>query len=228
MKKKHKIVALIPLRGGSKRVPYKNIKKFGGRPLAYWVASSAIRSKYIDDVHISTEDEKIKKIMLAQGLNIKIVHRPNELAEDSTPEELVHLHFMEQVPFDILVIIHATNPLTTADDLDLAIEKFQKEGYDSMVTGTRHKRFYWTPDGMPLNYDPLRRPRTQDFHGTITENGAFYITRPETLKKYRNFLGGRIGIYEMRSHQSIDIDDPQDWKKAEQLFKRMKNKRHEI
>ncbi len=215
-----KIVALIPLRGGSKRIPYKNIKSLAGKPLAYWVISEALKSEKIGGVYVSTEDKKIRRVIQKLGLNVTIIDRPVELAADTTPEELVHLHFLDQVPFDILVILHATNPLTQARDLDRAIEQFEEKGFDSMITGTSHKHFYWTHEGKPLNYDPQKRPRTQDFKGTITENGAFYITRPSTLKRYKNFLGGKTGVYEMRPEQDIDIDNPSDWNEAKKRFKK--------
>ncbi len=217
-----KVIALIPLRGGSKRIPRKNIKMFSGKPLAYWVASEAAQSKYIDAIHVSTEDAEIKDVVENMGIDISVTTRPHELAQDMTSEEHVHLHFMEQVPFDILVVLHATNPLTTTKDIDNALELLEKHQHDALLTGTRHKRFYWTPEGKPLNYNPLKRPRTQDFEGTITENGAFYITRNTTLEKYKNFLGGTIGIYEMSPEQAIDIDHQSDWDEAERIFKKKK------
>ena len=193
-----------------------------GKPLAHWVLKEAEQSSYIDEVYVSTEDEKIKQAIQEHNPEVRIIHRPQELAQDTTPEELVHLHVMEQISFDILAIVHATNPLTTAKDLDLAIETLEKGRYHSLVTGTRHKRFYWTSEGKPLNYDPLKRPRTQDFEGTITENGAFYLTRPEILRKHKNFLGGKIGIYEMRPEQALDIDTLSDWEEAEKIFREIK------
>ncbi|HEY4499163.1 MAG TPA: acylneuraminate cytidylyltransferase, partial [Candidatus Paceibacterota bacterium] len=87
-------------------------------------------------------------------------------------------------------------------------------------------KLYWTTEGKPLNYNPLERPRSQEWKGTITENGAFYITRPSTLKKFKNFLGGKIGIYEMDAETSIDIDEPSDWEEAEKLM-RKEQKKHE-
>lgn len=221
-----KVIAVIPARGGSKRLPGKNIKPMLGKPLLYWVAKEATSSKYIDEVYVSTEDKKIKGVALSFNIGLKIIDRPLELAEDKTSEELVHLHAMEKVPFDILVILHATNPLTTSEDLDQALEKMTNGKYDSMITGTLHRRFYWTRDGKPLNYNPLKRPRMQDWEGTVTENGAFYITTPKILKKYGNFLAGKIGVYEMTPEKSVDIDDENDWLEAEKLLKKYKG--HEI
>ena len=97
-----------------------------------------------------------------------------------------------------------------------------KNNHDSMVTGVLFKKFHWTRDGKPLNYNPLKRPMRQQWEGTVTENGAFYITKRETLKKYGNFLGGNIGVFEMRREQAIDIDEPSDWEEAEILFRQFR------
>jgi len=217
-KMKKKIVALIPLRGESKSIPYKNIKEIAGKPLAYWTCSAAINSKNIDEVYVSTEDEKIKKTIQSMNLGIKIIDRPKEFAKDTSSTESVMIHFMKKVDFDILVSIQATSPLTTSEDIDMAIEQFEKKGNDSLLTGVLIKKFFWTKDGTPLNYDYLKRPRRQDFEGVINENGAFYITKKEVLQKYRNRLGGKIGIYEMSADKIIDIDEPSDWEGAEKLL----------
>ncbi|MDO8591170.1 MAG: acylneuraminate cytidylyltransferase family protein, partial [bacterium] len=188
-----KIVALIPLRGGSKGIPYKNIKPLAGKPLAFWACKAATESKYIDEVYVSTEDKKIKETVLSFGLGVKIVDRPKELAEDTSSTESVMLHFAEQVPFDMLVTIQATSPFTETLDFDTAIEQFAEKKYDSLLTGVLYKKFYWTKNGKPLNYDYRKRPRRQEFPGVINENGAFYITKREILEKEKNRLGGKIG-----------------------------------
>lgn len=222
---KLKIVALIPLRGGSKSIPYKNIKEIASKPLAYWVCNAAKNSKYIDEVYVSTEDIKIKKVVLDLGLGVKIIDRPVEFARDTSSTESVMLHFMEQASFELLVTIQATTPFTTSDDLDRAIEQFVNEGYDSMLTGVSYKKFYWTKDGKPLNYDYLKRPRRQDWGGTITENGAFYITKRTILENVKNRLGGKIGVYEMLEDKAIDIDEPADWGEAAKILLRKNNEK---
>jgi CMP-N-acetylneuraminic acid synthetase len=213
-----KISVLIPARGGSKSIPYKNIKDIAGKPLIYWTCFAAKNSKYIDEVYVSTEDEKIKKTVPGFDMGIRVIDRPDEFAQDTSSTESVMLHFMENVGFDLLVTIQATTPFTTSEDLDTAIEKFIKEGYDSMLTGVSFRKFYWTKDGKPLNYDYLKRPRRQDWDGTITENGAFYITKREILDKYKNRLGGKIGVYEMSEDKAIDIDEPSDWESASEIL----------
>ncbi len=224
MYKGEKIAALVPLRGGSKSIPYKNIKPIAGKPLCYWTLAAATGSKYIDETWVSTEDPKIKAAVETLGLNVKVIDRPKELAGDKSSTESVMLDFMDKVPFDILVTVQATSPTTDTSDLDTAIEQFFREGDDSLLTGTLQKKFFWTPDGKPLNYDYMKRPRRQEFPGVVHENGAFYLTKRETLLKNKNRLGGKIGIFLLPESKAVDIDEPADWPEAENKLLELKKK----
>ncbi|HVM73382.1 MAG TPA: acylneuraminate cytidylyltransferase family protein [Candidatus Paceibacterota bacterium] len=216
---KKKVVALVPLRGGSKSIPYKNIKEIGGMPLAYWVLKAATDSPSISEVYVSTEDPKIKEVVESLGLGVKVIKRPEELAQDLTTTDAVMMHFMQEVPdFDILFTIQATSPLTTEAELEAALDHFLKNDHDSMLTGVRTKRFFWTDDGVAHNYDYKNRPMRQQFKGTIMENGAFYITKKETLEREKNRLGGSIGVYEMPPHFAVELDEPEDWVEVEKLL----------
>ncbi|MBU6390096.1 acylneuraminate cytidylyltransferase, partial [Patescibacteria group bacterium] len=108
-----------------------------------------------------------------------------------------------------------TSPATESEDLDKAIEQFFAKRDDSLLTGVLHKQFFWTPDGKPLNYDYMKRPRRQEFPGVVHENGAFYLTKKEILIKNRNRLGGKIGIFLLPESKAVDIDEPADWAVAE-------------
>jgi N-acylneuraminate cytidylyltransferase len=187
------------------------------------VLKAATDSKHIDEVWVSTEDPKIKKVVLNLGLGIKVLDRPKELAEDSSSTESVMLHFAKAVPFDILVTLQATSPITTGENIDQALEEFSEKGFDSLLTGVLSKSFIWTPEGKPLNYDPMRRPRRQDWTGSIVENGAFYITKRKTLEETSCRLGGKIGIYKMPKDSAIEIDEPKDFNVIAKLLKRRKN-----
>jgi len=87
-----------------------------------------------------------------------------------------------------------------------------------MLSAVRTKRFFWHDDATPINYDPLRRPRRQDFHGTLMENGAFYVTRRDILQRYQCRLGGKVGIYEMDESTAVEIDELEDWVRVERLL----------
>jgi N-acylneuraminate cytidylyltransferase len=121
------------------------------------------------------------------------------------------LHLMGLKEFDILFTVQVTSPLTRPEDFISAYEVFVDGNFDSLFTGVETKRFYWTKQGVPLNYDYMNRPRRQDFEGSVLENGAFFITKREILETIRNRLGGKIGIYIMSEYNAIEIDEHNDW-----------------
>jgi CMP-N-acetylneuraminic acid synthetase len=213
-----KTVALVPLRAGSKGIPKKNIKTIAGKPLAAWVLEAATQCPTIDTVYVSTESEEIAKVVSELALNITVIKRPSELATDEASTEAVMLHFMEQIEFDILITIQATSPLLKPENLREALNKFQENEFDSMLSAVRSKRFFWNEDGTPINYNPIKRPRRQEFKGSLMENGAFYITRRKILDEQYCRLGGKIGVYEMDSTQELEIDEPSDWEVIERLL----------
>lgn len=218
----NKTVALIPLRGGSKSIPEKNIKILHGKPLAQWVIEAAIKSKFIDEVYISTDSLIIKQTLANLNLGVLFIDRPPEFATDVSSTESVMLHFAECVEFDTLITIQATSPLLTNNDLDSAFKQFQICDYDSMLSAVKSFRFYWDYNFRPLNYDPYERPRRQDFKGSYVENGAFYITKKEVLINLKCRLGGKIGVFEMDKNSFIEIDEPSDWAIIEEKLKGLK------
>jgi CMP-N-acetylneuraminic acid synthetase len=218
IRKFSKTIALIPLRGGSKSIPNKNIKILFEKPLAYWVLLASKNSLLIDDIYVSTDSEEIANTVTAMNLGVNIIFRPLEYATDEASTESVMLHFMSKIDFDVLVTIQATSPLLTGINIDDAITQFQLLKFDSMLSAVRAKRFFWSDDGKAINYDPLHRPRRQDFLGTLMENGAFYLTKREILERFQCRLGGNIGIYEMNASTAVEIDEPEDWDFVERLL----------
>ena len=213
------IVALIPLRGGSKSIPQKNIKKIAGKPLFAWVLEAAVNAKLIDEVYVSTDSKDIKTAVKNTGLAVTVIDRPFKFATDEATTESVIKHFMNHISFDKIVTIQATSPLLTCEHLDHALEFFEGDKLDSMVSTVRVKRFFWSEEGVPLNYDPMRRPRRQDFSGVMMENGAFYVTKRSILETSGCRLGGNIGVFEMPEQTLVEIDEPSDWEIVEQLLR---------
>lgn len=216
------IVALVPLRGGSKSIPDKNIRVIAGKPLCAWVLETACASGVFSKVVVSTDSEKIAEVVNNLIIPVEIIQRPLEFATDEASTESVMLHAATVLDFEVLVTIQATSPLVTPDDFIGALKKFRDGGFDSMLTAVRSKRFFWHDDGTPLNYQPASRPRRQDFSGTLMENGAFYITKRSILNKYACRLGGKIGIYEMPPESAIELDEPSDWPLVGQILKKQK------
>ena len=226
MEQKPRIVALIPLRGGSKSIPDKNIKEMAGMPLCFYALKAATEAKLVNDVYVSTDSGKISTIVSGFKMPLKILKREECLATDESSTEAVILDFMKKIDFDILLTAQATSPLMASSDINFAISYFLEGNYDSLLTGVRIKRFFWL-NGQPLNYNPKKRPRRQDFEGCLMENGAFYITKREVLEKEKCRLGGKIGIYEMPAKTANELDELSDWKVVEDLLiaEKLKNKK---
>lgn len=180
---------------------------------------AAVNSNKIDEVYVSTESPEIIELIRDLSLGINLVKRPDQYATDDASTESVIIDFMTNIEFDRLVTIQATSPLLLSNDLDSALDDFEIQNCDSMLSVVRTKRFFWNEDGTPINYDVHNRPRSQEFKGTLMENGAFYITTRETLLQYNNRLGGKIGLFEMAEETSIEIDEPLDWDIVKQLLK---------
>lgn len=213
-----RLVALIPLRGGSKSIPDKNVRPIAGKPLCAWVLEAATASGLFDKVIVSTDSQRIAEVVDGLELGVEILDRPPSLATDTASTESVMLHLADQVDFDVLVTIQATSPLLTAKDLQDAMSLFESEKSDSLLSAVRVKRFFWNDDGTPANYDPANRPRRQDFAGTLMENGAFYITRRHVLEDAGCRLGGQVAVYEMSPESAVEIDEPEDWPVVERLL----------
>lgn len=217
-------IAFIPLRGGSKSIPLKNIKPLGGKPLAVWTIEAAANCAEIDRVFVATDNTEIGTIV--RGLDhpkVEVVGRSPETATDTASTESAMIEFAEQQEFERIVLIQATSPLLTSADLTSAFVELARSSADSLLSVVPQKRFHWTrlPDGTgrPLNYDPLRRPRRQDFEAYYVENGAFYITRRVDLLQTRCRLSGKIAIQPMAEETYFEIDEPSDWTIAETMLR---------
>ena len=227
LSKYKKFVVFIPVRGGSKSIPLKNIKDFCGKPLVYWTAKAADDCPQIDAVYIATDSEKISETVKKFGLvKVEVIGRSANTAEDTASTESAMTEFAEKFNFENVVLIQATSPLLTSEDLSGGISKYVAGKYDSLLSVVRQKRFIWREVGdasLAENYNPLERPRRQDWSGYLVENGAFYITSREKLLKTKCRISGRIGLYEMNEETYFEIDEPSDWIIMEKLFEHKRN-----
>lgn len=213
-----KTIALIPLRGGSKSIPKKNIKSIGGKPLCFWVIEAALQSEIFSQVIVSTDSFEIAGLIEQNFPQVTISIRPDALATDTASTESVMIYESNRTEYDVMCLIQATSPLTQAIDFQNGYKLFQEGGYDSLVTGVRQKRFFWDSQANPINYNPLARPRRQDFEGWLMENGAFYFTKKSILDTFQCRLGGKIGTYEMSEEHATELDEPSDWLLLEQIL----------
>jgi len=219
-------IALIPLRGGSKGIPGKNLKELNGKPLCSYAINAALNSKKIDEVWVSSDDKTIIDFIRSEFPKVKIRIRPAEFATDTASTESVILDLISSQNFskkDQIILIQATSPLIVFNDLNLALEQLESSPLNSLVSGVEFKRFLWNKDGIPINYNVYDRPRRQDFDGIFLENGAFYISTVETILKTKNRVEIPAELYFMREESAYEIDEESDWIIVESLLTNMKN-----
>ena len=216
-------IAFVPARCGSQTIPFKNIKIICGRPLIYWALLALTKSKSIDQIYVATDCDDIKDVVVDFTFEkVQIFDRCDVNASNTASTESVMLEFLDGMNFseeDLFILVQATTPFTSSDDFDNAINIIKSDSeIDSLLSCVESKRFFWTKDGIAINYNYLKRPLRQDFDGLLMENGAFYINTVENIYKYKNRLSGNIHPYVMPEYTAIEADEEDDWLIIEQLM----------
>lgn len=241
MYKNKKILALIPARGGSKRLPKKNIKFFLGKPLIAWTIKQANNSKYVDRVIVSTDDDEIAEISKRYGSEVPFL-RPENLATDDAKGIAPVLHAIDwcrnnDTIYDILILLQPTSPLRLDVDIDSAIEMLFLKNARAVVSVCRVE---CSPDwinilphnGCMANFMKLRQEQEnedgQERLHFYRLNGAIYVAFCDYLLEKKSFLGDRTFSYIMPKERSVDIDDEMDFMFAEFLMMNKNGKRKEI
>ena len=212
-----KIITIIPARSGSKRIPRKNIIPFLGKPLVEHSIEHAQKSRLVNRVIISTDDEEIAGIAAKCGA--EVIKRPQDISGDKSSSETALLHVVDHLEKtegyspDIVVFLQCTSPLRKNDDIDNAIKILINKKSDSLFSVYRFNKYIWRLKNgsiIPVNYDYQNRWREQDFPIQYQENGSIYVFKPWVLKELKNRLGGKIEIFEMDYINSFQIDSYED------------------
>lgn len=229
------VLSIITARGGSKRLPRKNIKLLNGKPMIAYAIEAANKSKYIDRLIVTTDDSKIANISKKFGAEIPFM-RPPELSNDTASSLVVLQHAVkwmevkENYKPDIIVLIQPTSPFVLADDVDKTIEKIINNDSDSCFSVCEIKErpewmFYLDGDrARPYVKKVSETARSQDFSPLFITNGAVYAMKTDLLMK-RNMIRNRknSSVHTMPVNRSIDIDTLTDFRLAELLMKENKN-----
>ena len=198
-----------------------------GRPLLVWSVRQALAARQIDSVWVSSDGEDI--LAAAAGAGAHTIRRPADLASDTASSESAWLHALDAIEqqghrVSRIVGMQPTSPVREPADLDGALEQFERERLDSLLSVTEIQDFFvWEAAGdgtfKPVNYDYRNRRRRQAIRPQFRENGSFYVFRPDILRKEGNRLGGRIGAFEMAAHKIFQIDSPEDVKLCEAVMR---------
>lgn len=229
-----KILALIPARGGSKRLPGKNIKLLGDQPLIAWTIRAALDSGVCTDVLVSTDDPAIAKVALDYGASVPWI-RPAELATDTASSVDVALHAIDRYenengPIDGLLLLQATSPFRTFDSIRRAVMLYGEGAAQHPVVSVSPASVHpvWcfrrVGDGIEpfLGWENVEC-RSQDLEPAFMLNGSIYLICPSRLRKERTFLTTDTQpLVLTEEHESIDIDSALDWEKAEVALRTQK------
>lgn len=210
-------IAIIPARGGSTRIPYKNIAPLGDHPLLAHTVMAAQKAKEVDAVFVSTDDREIGAV--AQRFGAQVVWRPDELATSTAPTEPALIHAVTEIEKKIggnverIVFLQATSPLRNAARIDEGVRLLRESGCDSVISVVKDINYYFLGDvdenGLyKVGFDPLNRLRTQDIPPRYRENGALYVMTRRQLMEGKCRMGGKMRALVMEEWESLDIDTP--------------------
>jgi len=217
-----KIIALLPLKGHSERVPNKNIRIFDDKPLFQIILNKLLKISIIDEIIINTDSKEIIDIVFNKDERIKIHPRPDKLIGDFVPMNSIIQYDLENSEGDIFLQTHSTNPLLTVETLLSALKLFTDftEKYDSMFSITKHQARFYNEKFEAINHKPTELLRTQDLPALFEENSSFYIFSKESFSKNKyNRIGLNPYLYQMNKIESIDIDEEADFILAELIYK---------
>ena len=225
-----KILCVIPVRGGSKGVPRKNLRDVDGKPLVVWTIEQALAASSGLDVMVSTDDLEIAQVARTAGADVPFL-RPAELARDQTATEPVVEHAVSfrtaqgRRP-DAVMLLQATSPIRFKGTLDRAVRQFRESNVDSLVGVVPQTPFLWTMGEQPTaDYTVENRPRRQDLSEQdfrYRETGSLYVTRTDIYEQSHNRLGGRIGLFVMAEGEGVDVDTELDLSIAQQQMVRFR------
>ena len=217
-----KIVALVPMRHNSERVPQKNYRLFAGKPLYHYIINSLLSCKFISQVVIDTDSTTIKQDILRTFPQIVTIDRPAHLIDGKVSMNDVLQHDVQVVDAKYYLQTHSTNPLLRTKTIENAIQKFidGMDQYDSLFSVTRVMARLWDQKVRPVNHDPSILLRTQDLPPIYQENSCIYIFSRQSLETHQNRIGKHPLIYEIESLESWDIDEELDFIIAEFLYKK--------
>lgn len=219
-----KTIAIIPARGGSKRIPEKNIQLFGGIPLlVHSIRYARANAKWIDEIIVSTDDASIKKIALEFGA--KVIDRPAAISGDLEPTVSAMKHVLGSIDSDDVenvVLLQPTNPLRPDNLLKDAFEVYQKENCDSLFTVTgNHQKFGKIQANKFLPFNYVIGQRSQDLEPLYFENGLLYITKAKAIFENKIITENAFPLVVNHIFANVDIDTQEDLDYAEYLLKKV-------
>jgi len=217
-----RIVALVPMRHSSERIPGKNYRPIAGKPLFHYILETLLKVSEVDQVVVDTDSPIILEQLGSEFPSVRALERPQHLRAGEIPMNDVLLNTTAQVSADWYLQTHSTNPLLTAGTISRAIHGLLDSlpMHDSLFSVTRLQTRLWDREGRPINHDPAVLLRTQDLPPVYEENSSLYLFRRPTLLRRGNRLGERPLMFEIDRNEAWDIDEPADFEQVESILQK--------
>lgn len=214
------LIALVPMRYHSVRVPGKNLRRFGDRPLYEHILETLQACPAIDTIVVDTDSPEIQDGLRRRFPDVEIIDRPPELRGDEVPMNKILLHDVEARPAAFYLQTHSTNPLLRAETVARAIADFQSHfpEHDSLFSVTRWQKRLWDAGLRPVNHDPQVLLPTQDLPPIYEENSCLYLFEREAFRSTGNRLCRHPRFFEIEADEAWDIDTEKDFAIAQALL----------
>tara|TARA_R110000744_G_scaffold18499_8_gene49656 strand:- start:7018 stop:7671 length:654 start_codon:yes stop_codon:yes gene_type:complete len=207
---------IIPARGGSKRIPNKNIIDLAGKPLISYVIETSLQ--VTNEVYVSTDSLEIESV--AKEYDVEVIKRPPKLSTDFSTTNSVIKHFLDTIDnVSYFACVQPTSPLLTSFYLKKGFHKIKESGYNSIISVSKDTNFFWDDKRQPINFERNKKPRTQDMKNWYAENGAFYVTSKEDFLVANKLVNGEVGFVVMPKIISFEIDDYEDLEIVRSILK---------
>ena len=222
-----KLIALVPMRHHSQRVPGKKYRDLAGKPLYQHIIETLLAVPAINEIVVDTDSDPVMNGLCQNFPQVKIINRPEHLRADDMPMNEILIHDTEQFPADFYLQTHSTNPLLKAETISDAIQAFNNNypKLDSLFSVTRWQTRFYDKDGNAVNHNPRELLQTQDLPPMYEENSCIYIFNRENLIAKRHRISDNALMFEIPRLEAVDIDEESDFQIANILMKmRMENK----
>ena len=216
-----KIIALVPMRHHSQRVPGKNYRNLAGKPLFHHIIETLNQVPLISGIVVDTDSPVIIDQLEKTFPKVQVINRPQKLRADTIPMNEILMYDTSQVPADLYLQTHSTNPLITAESINNALKLMiaKYPAYDSLFSVTRIQARLWDSLSRPINHNPSILLQTQNLPPVYEENSCFYLFTRQTLEIRRTRIGERPYLFEISKSESWDIDEEEDFAIAEMIMK---------
>jgi CMP-N-acetylneuraminic acid synthetase len=216
-----KIIALVPMRHHSQRVMGKNYRNLAGKPLFHHIIETLVQVPLLSGIVVDTDSPVIIEQLEKKFPTVQVIDRPQHLRADTIPMNEILMYDTSQVPADMYLQTHSTNPLLSykliLKALQVMITKYPV--YDSLFSVTRIQARLWDSLARPLNHNPSILLQTQDLPPVYEENSCFYLFTRQTLETRRTRIGERPYLFEISKSDAWDIDEEEDFAITEMIMK---------